>query len=131
MRALAFVALLALTGCTREQDRAEQAAADLLIDPESAKFRKVENRGGGVWCGEINGKNRMGAYSGYNPFMATVIGSDYAHAVILSEVDDITFKVYFDQYKADCLDADIVKAMDDAESAAAEAEAAVEAADKQ
>lgn len=48
--------------------RARVAAAELLIDPSSALFRNVEAREG-VVCGEINGKNRMGAYVGFVRFL--------------------------------------------------------------
>lgn len=49
------------------------AAAELLIDPSSAMFRKVRvvrDHGGAVVCGEINGKNRFGAYTGFQRFWA-------------------------------------------------------------
>ena len=55
------------------------AAADQLIDPSSAQFRRVELRKAtGVGddivpqavCGEINGKNSFGAYSGFRRFVS-------------------------------------------------------------
>jgi hypothetical protein len=49
---------------------AEKSAADQLIDPTSAQFRNVVVQGITV-CGEINGKNRMGAYAGFTRFMST------------------------------------------------------------
>jgi len=53
-------------------------AADLLIDPSSAQYRRTEISEGidpkhpdpPVICGEINGKNRNGAYVGFTKFMA-------------------------------------------------------------
>jgi hypothetical protein len=48
--------------------RAKDLAAEQLIDPASAQFRSVEVRDGAV-CGEINGKNRMGAYVGFTRFL--------------------------------------------------------------
>lgn len=50
-------------------DRAQEAAAYKLSDPDSAKFREVRENGEYI-CGEINGKNQMGAYSGYSQFVA-------------------------------------------------------------
>lgn len=120
MRALSIAVLLVLTGCSTEQSRAEQAAADLLIDPDSAKFRNVVDKGDGIWCGEINGKNRMGAYSGYQPFVATVIGRDYANANIIDYDDEIVMNVYYPDYQAKCLDSSLVEAANDAQKAADE-----------
>lgn len=54
------------SGAYRE-NQARAAAAQLLIDPASAQFRNVADRDGAV-CGEINGKNRMGAYVGFTRF---------------------------------------------------------------
>lgn len=68
-----FVAL-ALTACgpTQEEQKAaaEAAAAYHLLDPSSAQFREVEFRDEDTVCGQINGKNRMGAYSGFTNFIA-------------------------------------------------------------
>ncbi|ABQ68539.1 hypothetical protein Swit_2180 [Rhizorhabdus wittichii RW1] len=61
--------------------RKAQVAAS-LVDPASAQFRHVaisidkrstiKNR----WvCGEINGKNRMGAYAGFTPFYISEDGA--------------------------------------------------------
>lgn len=46
---------------------AKRLAADQLRDPSSAKFRKVFVHQRSV-CGEINGKNGFGAYSGFTRF---------------------------------------------------------------
>lgn len=54
------------TGAYHEK-RAKAAAAQLLIDPTSAQFRNVA-AGDRAVCGEINGKNRMGAYVGFTRF---------------------------------------------------------------
>lgn len=53
-------------------DKAKRALAYNLKDPESAKFRNVRAGLRGkdyMVCGEVNGKNSYGAYSGYRPFM--------------------------------------------------------------
>lgn len=86
---LTTTALLVIAGCDRipgtEANRiakGEQVAAALLIDPSSAQFRKTflrpgpktkdEKAEGPRWvvCGEINGKNRNGAYVGFSRFLA-------------------------------------------------------------
>lgn len=49
---------------------AKEAVAAVLIDPSSAQFRNVEIGHEGAVCGEVNGKNRMGAYVGFTRFVA-------------------------------------------------------------
>lgn len=70
-----MLALGALSGCeympgteTREVERAKQAVASLLLDPTSAEYRDAQLRGDWV-CGELNGKNRMGAFVGFKRFL--------------------------------------------------------------
>ncbi|WP_304273996.1 hypothetical protein [Caulobacter segnis] len=59
---------LALASCSKSPEEAAKAhAADLLRDPSSAQFRNVRVTGSHV-CGEINGKNGFGAYSGFVRF---------------------------------------------------------------
>ena len=50
---------------------AKEVAARELIDPSSAQFRDLKVRDD-VVCGEINAKNRMGAYVGFKRFYADV-----------------------------------------------------------
>lgn len=50
--------------------QAKEAVAAVLIDPSSAQFRNVEIGHEGAVCGEVNGKNRMGAYVGFTRFVA-------------------------------------------------------------
>lgn len=67
---LPIIALLALGACGEQ--RAQELAAAQLIDPSSAQFRnvrRVANNGISRVCGEINGKNRMGAYVGFTRFI--------------------------------------------------------------
>ena len=47
--------------------QSKRVVAELLIDPSSAQFQNVVSRTGFV-CGEINGKNRMGAFVGFTRF---------------------------------------------------------------
>jgi hypothetical protein len=53
---------------------AEKRAAQELIDPSSAQFRNVifvNDRKNPMVCGEINAKNRMGAYVGFRRFVSS------------------------------------------------------------
>ena len=45
-----------------------------LNDPDSAQFRddRPALRGKGVWCGEVNARNRMGGLVGYTRYVAQV-----------------------------------------------------------
>lgn len=52
-----------------DEDAGKKLAAAVLIDPSSAQFRNVHQRHRSV-CGEVNGKNRMGAYVGFKRFVA-------------------------------------------------------------
>ncbi|MDH1260380.1 SPOR domain-containing protein [Pseudomonas atacamensis] len=72
MRGLLVVGLaFAVAGCGGSDiDRARTAVADRLKDPDSAKFRNERQVADGGVCGEVNGKNGFGAYSGFAPFFA-------------------------------------------------------------
>lgn len=50
------------------EERAKQAVSEQLLDPSSAQFRNVQSRGESV-CGEVNAKNKMGAYVGFKRFV--------------------------------------------------------------
>lgn len=46
----------------------EAAVAADLRDPSSAQFRNIK-QGPSATCGEVNGKNALGAYVGFRPFV--------------------------------------------------------------
>lgn len=56
--------------CDLPANKAKEAVKQTLVDPSSAQFRDVEVCSGDreVWTGEVNAKNRMGAYVGFTPF---------------------------------------------------------------
>lgn len=56
----------ALAGCS-DTGSAKTAVADQMKDPSSAQFREVRRVDDAV-CGEVNGKNSFGAYSGFQRF---------------------------------------------------------------
>lgn len=72
MRGLLMVGLaFAVAGCGRGNiEKARTAVADRLKDPDSAEFRNERQVADGGVCGEVNGKNGFGAYSGFAPFFA-------------------------------------------------------------
>lgn len=49
-------------------DWAQGAVLAKLNDEDSAKFRNIRVLGIGEVCGEVNAKNRMGGYVGYQHF---------------------------------------------------------------
>jgi hypothetical protein len=54
-------------------ERSLAKARDELRDPDSAKIRNqfvAKYKGKRILCGEINGKNTYGAYTGYTKFIA-------------------------------------------------------------
>lgn len=87
MRNLLLLSALSLAGChlvpgtdaAKMKQVKEQVAAQ-LVDPDSAKFRNVEMRvaasdKGGTFelvCGEVNGRNKLGAYAGFRRFAAEI-----------------------------------------------------------
>jgi hypothetical protein len=73
------VAALGLTGC---ENKVEEAVKRDLMDGVSAQFRDVQRcpNETSIYKGEVNAKNRMGAYTGYEPFFydgvsVTFVGS--------------------------------------------------------
>lgn len=66
----ACVLALTIAGCGGELDDVRSAVAYKLKDPGSAQFRNEREVSGGKFCGEVNGKNAFGAYSGFHPFLA-------------------------------------------------------------
>lgn len=60
-----------------------------LFDYPTARFRDVRIvKSGGIICGEVNTKNRMGAYAGWKRFVAidaTDAGQPYVHVAEQSE----------------------------------------------
>ena len=66
--------LLSCAGCNAllgtSEEKAKRAVTEQLIDPTSAQFRNVHSLGESV-CGEVNGKNKMGAYVGFRRFVVS------------------------------------------------------------
>lgn len=68
---IVVVAAIALAGCGQSAvQSAHKAVAYQLMDPDSAKFRADRVLATGSVCGEVNGKNAFGAYTGFTPYSA-------------------------------------------------------------
>ncbi len=50
-----------------------QLVSERLVDPKSAQYRNLRRIAGGTegYCGEVNPKNKAGAYTGFVSFVAT------------------------------------------------------------
>jgi hypothetical protein len=68
---LALAATLILSACGAPAvERAQDLAAHDLFDPDATLFRDVaEDARGNCVRGELNAKNKMGAYTGFRPFI--------------------------------------------------------------
>lgn len=68
---------MALAGC---ENKVQEAVKRELIDSSSALFRDVQRCSGSqsIYRGEVNAKNRMGAYVGYEPFFYDGVSVTFA-----------------------------------------------------
>ena len=83
--------IAALTGCGQSlEDAAISVVREKMLDPDAAQFRGVEKRGEWTVCGEVNGKNRFGAYVGFKKFHASKLGQDWSILYDSDEVDIAT-----------------------------------------
>lgn len=81
MKIAALLPLIMVAGCSMlpgsEANRfakAEGAVRDVLVDPDSAKFKSMSVSFEGNVCGMVNSKNRFGGYNGDVPFIVTPKG---------------------------------------------------------
>lgn len=56
-----------------QKSKLQAAVKEHLIDSDSAKFKLPEYKGGDIYCGQVNAKNRMGGYTGYTVFQVAVL----------------------------------------------------------
>lgn len=58
-----------LGGCSvGEEGRVKKEVKAMLNDPNSAEFRNIKVFENGNYCGEVNAKNKMGGYVGFQAF---------------------------------------------------------------
>ncbi|MBX7497235.1 hypothetical protein K3172_15350 [Qipengyuania sp. 6B39] len=98
---LFFFAILMLGGCSNPTQNAQDAVAYNLLDPDSAKFREVRTTDTGAVCGQINGKNRMGAYVGFKNFVAVKIGDEW-FSTIVDLNNDVMGAIHQQRYLEAC-----------------------------
>lgn len=55
----------------KKEQEAQTMVKELSFDPESVKFQKMNGS-----CGEMNTKNKLGAYVGYRRFMVSNFGEE-------------------------------------------------------
>ncbi|ROQ53674.1 hypothetical protein [Pseudomonas putida] len=95
MKRLASVVLVALVlaGCGKSNiERAREAVADRLKDPESARFRNERVVGEDHFvCGEVNAKNSAGSYVGFSSY-AALRKDDGSYVAFLESEGQTTFK---------------------------------------
>ncbi|AUZ06361.1 hypothetical protein ADP71_31830 [Vitreoscilla sp. C1] len=101
---------------------AKIAAEQRLIDPTSHLFRDIEYHSAiiredkrGFVCGYVNGKNRMGAYTGFTGFIYSVDNKDIFYEPN-DEDDDYANKMFFRSWQVACLGDDYTKHFIDLEN---------------
>ena len=68
----ALIAFSMLMGCSSSESDLKERVKRTLIDPESVQFRELSmSVGGACLRGEVNAKNRMGGYVGFQKFYAS------------------------------------------------------------
>ncbi|MBD1590173.1 hypothetical protein [Pseudomonas typographi] len=65
-----------------QKSKIEEAVKDRLSDPDSAKFKFPPYKGGDVYCGTVNAKNKMGGYVGFSPFQIFVLSGGKSFMLI-------------------------------------------------
>lgn len=66
-------------------EQAKKAVRFNLKDPDSAQFRNIRQPSTGVVCGEVNAKNAMGGYVGFQRFEWSLSTPEYVS--ILRDTD--------------------------------------------
>lgn len=93
-RAIALTALVALTSCrfvpgakAHDIHEAQEAVRYQLNDPDAGQFRNekvIGTAGNRTVRGQVNAKNRMGAYVGFRPYAYAV---STKRATVMPELD--------------------------------------------
>lgn len=88
VRVIIFMVVISImSACTKTEDylRDMFVKHSDFIDPNSVMFRNVTSHSDlwDIWCGEVNGKNRMGGYVGWKPFSVRVHASGKVYVTIV------------------------------------------------
>ena len=82
----ALIMAILVSGCGNKNiEAAKKSIEERLLDPSSVQYRNVKAYSENVVCGEVNGKNTMGGYVGYKPFIYKQ--DDINLDVSLTEID--------------------------------------------
>jgi len=61
-----MILALTLSGCENDKNEVIKVVDNLLIDPDSAKYKDfISNKDNTLSCITVNAKNRLGGYTGY------------------------------------------------------------------
>lgn len=71
--------------------RVRSAMEEYLFDPFSAEYRKLRAGRNGAVCGQVNAKNRLGAYVGFRDF---VVGKDGKTVYSSGHSDGVETELY-------------------------------------
>ena len=74
--------------------RIDEALADLLLDPDSRRVAFAPSPIGGLVCGTVNAKNRMGGYVGPQPFYAAFDATGRLTLKVVSDDQLREFKLH-------------------------------------
>lgn len=88
------------------ESRVSKAMEKFLIDPFSAKYASLRKGRNGAICGEVNAKNRMGAYVGSRPFVLSGDGSSIHVSAYSDGVVSEWYSLFSEAYIAACATAD-------------------------
>jgi len=84
--------LVAISGCDRLAIyQARESVERALKDPSSAQFRNERVTKDGIVCGEVNGKNSFGAYSGFARFYSSKRAGEYSAVIETKELPAFVF----------------------------------------
>lgn len=82
-----------------------EAMAEYLFDPKSAQYRNLRSGRNGAICGEVNGKNKYGAYVGFKDFVLAANGSDLDVSASSDGVRSSPFGEFAEAYLSSCASA--------------------------
>lgn len=93
---ICLASVLFVSGCDSETGRVEELVRSQLKDPDSAKFREITKKADGQYfCGEVNAKNSMGGYTGYQPFVVGPMNESLPDVVF--DVSSVMDRCLFDE----------------------------------
>jgi hypothetical protein len=81
-----FSSIAMLGGCSNANvEAAKKKIESQLADPLSAQYRNITTSSQGVVCGEVNAKNKMGGYTGFQQFVYNGLFVGEVHMSAISD----------------------------------------------